>query len=104
MCAVNGRTYKSDPVIMAWDLMNEPRCTGCAAAVQTWIATMAAFLKSIDPNHMVRSESKRVHPGLRWAGTCLQFLSSSSNHSSEWSIQPQACCVPSSCGLRTPEP
>ena len=58
--AVNGRTYKSDPTIMAWDLMNEPRCTGCAAAVQTWIATMAAFLKSIDPNHMVGSHGMRA--------------------------------------------
>ncbi len=55
---MNGRTYKSDPTIMAWDLMNEPRCTGCAAAVQTWIATMAAFLKSIDTNHMVGSQKK----------------------------------------------
>ena len=55
--AVNGRVYKNDPTVMAWDLMNEPRCTGCADSVQTWIANMSAFIKSIDSNHMVRDIS-----------------------------------------------
>jgi mannan endo-1,4-beta-mannosidase len=26
---INGRTYRDDPTIMAWNLINEPRCKGC---------------------------------------------------------------------------
>lgn len=47
----------------AQDLMNEPNCredictagTGlsCAQRVQQWIGEMSAFVKSVDPNHMV---------------------------------------------------
>jgi len=50
---VNGRIYKNDPTIFAWDLMNEPRCTGCKDAVSAWIDMMVTFVKGIDPNHMV---------------------------------------------------
>ncbi|EJD51840.1 glycoside hydrolase [Auricularia subglabra TFB-10046 SS5] len=54
------------PAIFAWELGNEPRCgadgtrnlprspAGCDAGVTTaWVAEMSAFIKRIDPFHMV---------------------------------------------------
>jgi mannan endo-1,4-beta-mannosidase len=59
-----GRAYKDEPAIMAWELANEPRCTGhgnlparpdCARSgrITRWAARMSAFLKCIDPDHLV---------------------------------------------------
>lgn len=48
-----GREYRDDGTIAAWNLMNEPRCRGCGETLQRWIDEMAAFVKSIDPNHML---------------------------------------------------
>ena len=48
-----GREYRDDGTIAAWNLINEPRCRGCGDALQRWIDEMAAFVKSIDPNHML---------------------------------------------------
>jgi mannan endo-1,4-beta-mannosidase len=45
---VNGRTYRDDPTILTWELANEPRLYP-----QTWIDDTAAFIKSLDSNHMV---------------------------------------------------
>jgi len=50
----NGRAYKSDPTILGWELANEPRSgdrTG--SIVRQWVAEMSAYVKSIDPNHLV---------------------------------------------------
>ncbi|KAL9227852.1 hypothetical protein vseg_003496 [Gypsophila vaccaria] len=48
-------TYKDDPTIFAWELMNEPRCTSDPTGykLQGWIQEMAAYVKSIDPNHLL---------------------------------------------------
>ncbi|KAE8694989.1 Mannan endo-1,4-beta-mannosidase 6 [Hibiscus syriacus] len=48
-------TYKDDPTIFAWELMNEPRCTSDPSGdtLQSWIAEMAAHVKSIDAKHLV---------------------------------------------------
>ncbi|XP_010543148.1 PREDICTED: mannan endo-1,4-beta-mannosidase 6 isoform X2 [Tarenaya hassleriana] len=71
-------TYKNDPTIFAWELMNEPRCPSdpsgdtlqvlflsvfsfslnaflnfSGACFQSWIQEMAVFLKSIDAKHLV---------------------------------------------------
>ncbi|GMH40074.1 hypothetical protein BSKO_07978 [Bryopsis sp. KO-2023] len=51
--SINGRVYRDDPTIMAWNLINEPRCTGCPDAVQAWIDEMAPFVKSLDSNHLL---------------------------------------------------
>jgi mannan endo-1,4-beta-mannosidase len=55
--------YKDDPTIFAWELANEPRCRNygpydraqdCQSAVVTsWAGEMSAYIKSIDPNHLV---------------------------------------------------
>jgi mannan endo-1,4-beta-mannosidase len=50
----NGRRYRDDPTIFGWELMNEPRSTDPSGQVVTqWMAEMASFVKSIDPNHLV---------------------------------------------------
>lgn len=46
--------YKTSTAIFAWELANEPRCNGCATSViTTWATTTSAYIKSLDPNHMV---------------------------------------------------
>ncbi|KAJ0785968.1 putative mannan endo-1,4-beta-mannosidase [Helianthus annuus] len=47
--------YKDDPTIMAWELMNEPRCLSdiSGATIQNWTSEMACYLKSIDGNHLL---------------------------------------------------
>lgn len=48
---INGRTYKEDPTVFAWELANEPR--GSEGNLWPWINEMAAHVKSIDANHML---------------------------------------------------
>ncbi|KAL9393999.1 hypothetical protein Peur_013284 [Populus x canadensis] len=52
-----GIRYKDDPTIMAWELINEPRCTSdpSGRTIQAWIAEMASFVKSIDRNHLLEA-------------------------------------------------
>ncbi|KAK9948572.1 hypothetical protein M0R45_004141 [Rubus argutus] len=52
-----GVHYKNDPTIMAWELMNEPRCTSdpSGRTIQAWIREMASHVKSIDRNHLLEA-------------------------------------------------
>ena len=50
---LTGVPYMDDPTIFAWNLINEPRCTGCGWALQDWVDEMAAYMKALDPHHMV---------------------------------------------------
>ncbi|KAK4394317.1 Mannan endo-1,4-beta-mannosidase 7 [Sesamum angolense] len=52
---ITGVVYKNDPTIMAWELMNEPRCTSdpSGRTIQAWIMEMASYVKSIDRNHLL---------------------------------------------------
>lgn len=46
--------YKQSPAIFAWELANEPRCTGCETSVVTgWASDTSAYIKRLDPAHMV---------------------------------------------------
>ena len=64
---ITGVAYRDDPTIFAWELMNEAQViTGRWAERRAWFAEMSAYLKSLDPNHMVtpgawgyRSSSER---------------------------------------------
>ncbi|XP_050267496.1 mannan endo-1,4-beta-mannosidase 7-like [Quercus robur] len=53
--SLTGIAYKDDPTIMAWELMNEPRCPSdkSGKTIQAWITEMASYLKSIDRNHLL---------------------------------------------------
>lgn len=72
-----GIHYKDDPTIMAWELMNEPRCTSdpSGRTIQAWITEMASYVKSIDRNHLLEAglegfygqstpQRKRINPNL----------------------------------------
>ena len=56
-----GRQYADEPAILAWELMNEPRCVddqgravpGGVDTLISWIEEMSAFIKGLDPNHLV---------------------------------------------------
>ncbi|MFJ7266685.1 cellulose binding domain-containing protein [Streptomyces sp. NPDC099050] len=56
----SGVQYKDEPAIFAWELMNEPRYEGQSAAenvegttLRAWVDEMGAFVKAIDPNHLL---------------------------------------------------
>ncbi|VFQ62408.1 unnamed protein product [Cuscuta campestris] len=53
--SISGVMYKDDPTIMAWELINEPRCQSdlSGSTFQDWIKEMAAFLKGIDKKHLL---------------------------------------------------
>ncbi|XP_022941053.1 mannan endo-1,4-beta-mannosidase 7-like [Cucurbita moschata] len=52
-----GVAYKDDPTIMAWELMNEPRCPSDPSGntIQAWIREMGSYLKSIDGKHLLEA-------------------------------------------------
>ncbi|KAL8755100.1 MAG: hypothetical protein Q9184_004895 [Pyrenodesmia sp. 2 TL-2023] len=46
--------YKASTTIFSWELMNEPRCSGCASSIITkWASDTSAYIKYLDPQHMV---------------------------------------------------
>ncbi|CAL8463203.1 g2737 [Coccomyxa elongata] len=59
---ITGVTYKDDPTFFALELANEPRCTDGyessigikpGTIIGAWVAEMAAYIRSLDPNHMI---------------------------------------------------
>jgi len=53
-----GLKYRDDPAIFSWELANEPR-----RYPQTWIDDTAAYVKSLDPHHLVTTGSEGTPPG-----------------------------------------
>jgi len=56
--AVNGRLYKDDPTIMAWDVISEPVPKGLQSIIPAedfslWLQEMTGQIRSLDPNHLV---------------------------------------------------
>ncbi|KAI0310665.1 glycoside hydrolase superfamily [Amylostereum chailletii] len=54
--------YLDEPTIMAWELANEPRCSGSSTqssgnctteTITAWASDLSSFIKSIDSNHLV---------------------------------------------------
>jgi mannan endo-1,4-beta-mannosidase len=51
---VTGTLYRDDPTIFGWELMNEAQVvTGKWTERRAWITEMSAFLKALDPNHII---------------------------------------------------
>ena len=53
-----GRAYRDDPAVFSWELANEPR-----RYPQEWIDDTAAYIKSLDRNHLVTTGSEGAPPG-----------------------------------------
>ncbi len=61
--SIDGVPYRDDPAIFGWELANEPRCKNATsfdsndgwdkATLTTWAGEMSAYIKSLDPNHLV---------------------------------------------------
>ncbi|KAG8061614.1 hypothetical protein GUJ93_ZPchr0003g18484 [Zizania palustris] len=79
---LTGVAYKDDPTILAWELMNEPRCDAdpTGAMVQAWVEEMAPYVKGVDGKHLVtvglegfygdgEHESKELNPWGIYYGT-----------------------------------
>ncbi len=82
---INGRLYKDDPTIMAWQLANEPRPypeepdrERHFAEFARWIDDSAAFIKSLDSNHLVCSGNEGLG-GCLWSEECY-LQAHNSNH------------------------
>jgi mannan endo-1,4-beta-mannosidase len=56
---LTGLAYRDDPTIMAWELMNEGNARPEALRL-AWTAEMSAYVKSLDPNHLVSSGHANV--------------------------------------------
>jgi len=51
---ITGVYYRDDPTIFGWELMNEAQAvTSRWPERRAWFAEMSAYLKSLDPNHLV---------------------------------------------------
>ena len=51
---ITGTLYRDDPTIMGYELMNEAQApTRRWHERRAWVAEMSAFIKSLDPNHLV---------------------------------------------------
>ncbi len=49
-----GIAYRDDPFVFGWEVANEPRSSDRSGnLVRTWIAEISAYIKSVDPNHLV---------------------------------------------------
>ncbi|MCH5234407.1 MAG: beta-mannosidase [Muribaculaceae bacterium] len=60
-----GKPYTESPAIMSWQIANEPRAFASdsitKAEFANWIASQAALIKSLDPNHLVSTGSEGKH-------------------------------------------
>ncbi|KAL2609707.1 hypothetical protein R1flu_028280 [Riccia fluitans] len=71
--SITGIAYKDDPTIMAWELMNEPRCVSDPSGdtLMEWVKEMGAWVKSIDNKHLLQVGMEGFYgsstPGRRWA-------------------------------------
>lgn len=63
-----GIKYKDDPTIMSWQLSNEPRAYNNQKAYREWLHSTAAYIKSLDKNHLVSTGSEG-NTGSHHAGT-----------------------------------
>ena len=52
--SINGRQYRQDPTIMAWEIANELEYWRFSKSeVHSWVEEIAGYIKSLDKNHLV---------------------------------------------------
>ena len=66
--SLTGLPYKNDPVIMSWELANEPRGMKQRSAYLKWIKDTVTLIKSLDANHLVTIGSEGDTPNPEYAG------------------------------------
>ncbi|MBN1155065.1 mannanase [candidate division KSB1 bacterium] len=68
---INGRPYRSDPTIMSWQLANEPRPRSGENDAESiehylrWVHETAAYIKSLDPDHLVSTGNEGLAGSLQ---------------------------------------
>ncbi len=67
--SISKTRYKDDPTIMAWQLANEPRGILQGTAYFNWVKRTAAFIKKLDPNHLVSVGSEGHTPVKAYSNT-----------------------------------
>ncbi|MFH0953267.1 MAG: beta-galactosidase [Verrucomicrobiota bacterium] len=52
---ITGRAYRNDPTIIAWEIVNEPRCESdyTGRTIHNWLWTMSDYVRSVDTNHVL---------------------------------------------------
>jgi mannan endo-1,4-beta-mannosidase len=52
---ISGRRYSEEPAVLAWELANEPRCTGEGGRelLLDWIGEISDFVRQQDSNHLL---------------------------------------------------
>jgi hypothetical protein len=51
---ITAQTYASDPAILAWDLINEPRAVSSdPSIIAGWASQVATYIRHLDANHLV---------------------------------------------------
>jgi mannan endo-1,4-beta-mannosidase len=80
---INDRLYKDDPTIMAWQLANEPRPgvdfgkdSVNVEYLSLWVDSTAAFIHSLDRNHLVCTGSEGIVGCLQDSGSYIKVHSS----------------------------
>ncbi|KAK7701850.1 hypothetical protein SLS64_009984 [Diaporthe eres] len=55
--------YITSTAVFAWELANEPRCSGCSTdVIYKWATDTSAYIKSLDSNHMVTLGDEGFNP------------------------------------------
>lgn len=65
--SLTGIAYRNDPVIMAWQLANEPRAIVRPRAYRKWIDETSSLIRSLDTRHLISVGSEGATPS-RWSG------------------------------------
>jgi len=77
--ALTGVRYRDDPTIMAWQLGNEPRPGEGESGRRnfdvftTWVGETAAFIRSLDPNHLISTGNEGLKGCIESAETYLDI-------------------------------
>ena len=53
--SITGRLYKEDPTVVAWEIVNEPRCESVfnGSTIHEWTHTMSDWVRTVDTNHLL---------------------------------------------------